>query len=50
LGALSPVENLSAAGVNVAYPDLVGNAAGNVVAAWARSGSPYTRIQAAADF
>ena len=44
-GALSPVENLSSKGVNAVYPDLAGNAAGNVVAAWNRSGSPYTRIQ-----
>jgi hypothetical protein len=44
-GALSPVENLSSKGINAVYPDLAGNAAGNVVAAWNRSGSPYTRIQ-----
>lgn len=46
-GTLSPVENLSPVGVNVSYPELAGNLAGNVVAVWVRSG-PFTRIQAEA--
>ncbi len=45
-GPLTPVVFLSASGVNATGPDISGNASGVVVAAWVRSGAPFTRVQA----
>lgn len=47
-GPPTPVVFLSASGVNASAPDIAGNASGITLAAWVRSGSPFTRVQASA--